>query len=349
MMRRVALVSGITGQDGSYLAELLLEKDYEVHGLVRRVALEDPAHHFWRIRHILPDIRIHSASLESFASLYRVIRLVRPDECYHLAAQSFVSYSFEDEFSTLNTNINGTHYVLAAIHDLVPECRIYFAGSSEMFGRVAEVPQDENTRFHPRSAYGISKVAGFELTRNYREAYGMHASSGILYNHESPRRGYEFVSRKITSHAARIKLGAVQELPLGNLDARRDWGHAKEYVKAMWLMLQQPLPGDYVVATGETHSVAEFASLAFSYLGLDFRKYVVIDPKLYRPSEVDCLQGDASAAREILGWSYGITFEELVREMVQEDLRIHSALGERRSEPGDRLHHGVEPSRVGFS
>ncbi len=325
MSRKNALITGITGQDGSYLAELLLEKGYRVHGFVRRVALEDPEHHFWRIRHILGDIEIQSASLESFASLYRVMRSVQPDECYHLAAQSFVSYSFEDEFSTLNANINGTHYLLAAIQDLVPRCRFYFAGSSEMFGRASEVPQNENTRFHPRSAYGISKVAGFELTRNYREAYGVHASSGILYNHESPRRGYEFVSRKITSHAARIKLGLAKTLPLGNLDARRDWGHAREYVRAMWLMLQQPIPGDYVVATGVTHSVAELTSLAFSFVGLDHTKFVTIDPKLFRPAEIDILQGDASLAKKVLGWDCRITFEDLVREMVEEDLRIHTA------------------------
>jgi GDPmannose 4,6-dehydratase len=325
MSQRVALITGITGQDGSYLAEVLLEKGYRVHGLVRRVALEDPEHRFWRIRHIVEDVELHSASLESFASLYRVIRAVQPDECYHLAAQSFVSYSFEDEFSTLNANINGTHYLLAAMHDLNPNGRFYFAGSSEMFGRAAEVPQNEGTRFHPRSAYGISKVAGFELTRNYREAYGVWASSGILYNHESPRRGYEFVSRKITSHAARIKLGQAKTLPLGNLEARRDWGHARDYVKAMWLMLQQPTPGDYVVATGEIHSVAEFASLAFALIGLDYRDFVTIDPKLVRPAEVDLLQGDASLAKRILGWSHKVAFEDLVREMVEEDLRVHAA------------------------
>lgn len=324
MDRKVALVTGITGQDGSYLAEQLLEKGYRVHGFVRRVAIEDPEHRLWRIRHILDDIEIHSASLESFASLYRVIRSVQPAECYHLAAQSFVSYSFEDEFSTLNANINGTHYLLAAIHDLIPQCRFYFAGSSEMFGRASDVPQDENTKFHPRSAYGISKVAGFDLTRNYREAYGMHASNGILYNHESPRRGYEFASRKITSHAARIKLGLAKTLPLGNLEAKRDWGHAKEYVKAMWLMLQQPAPGDYVVASGETHSVAEFASLAFAHVGLEYRDFITIDPKLFRPSEIDILQGNASLAKRVLGWSCQVTFEDLVREMVEEDLRINS-------------------------
>ncbi|MBZ5494967.1 MAG: GDP-mannose 4,6-dehydratase [Acidobacteriia bacterium] len=339
MSERVALITGITGQDGSYLAELLLSKGYRVQGFVRRVALEDPEHHLWRIRHLLGEIEIHSASLESFASMYRVMRAVRPDECYHLAAQSFVSYSFEDEFSTLNTNINGTHYLLAAIHDLVPSCRFYFAGSSEMFGRAAEVPQNESTRFHPRSAYGISKVAGFELTRNYREAYGVHASNGILYNHESPRRGYEFVSRKITSHAARIKLGLARDLPLGNLEAKRDWGHAKEYVKAMWLMLQQDTPGDYVVATGETHSVAEFASLAFSYVDLDYRDFVTIDPKLFRPAEIDILQGDASLARRHLGWDYRVTFEDLVREMVEEDLRINSAFKQQGAPHGNPDYH----------
>ena len=330
MAKRVALITGITGQDGSYMSELLLEKGYSVHGIVRRVALEDPDHHLWRLRNVLKDLVLHSASLESFASLHRVIRSVKPDECYHLAAQSFVSYSFEDEFSTLNANINGTHYVLAVLHDLAPQCRFYFAGSSEMFGRAEEVPQNEKTRFHPRSAYGISKVAGFELTRNYREAYGLHASSGILYNHESPRRGYEFVTRKITSHAVRIKLGLARELPLGNLEAKRDWGHSREYVKAMWLMLQQPVPGDYVVATGENHSVRELAEMAFSYVGLDYSDYVTVDAGLFRPAEVDVLQGDASLARRVLGWKYELSFADLVREMVEEDLRIYR---ERRSAP----------------
>lgn len=223
-----ALITGITGQDGSYLAELLLEQGCEVHGIVRRVAIEDPEHRMWRIKHILPDIQLHSASLESFASLFRVVNQVKPDECYHLAALSYVSYSFEDEFSTLNTNINGAHYVLATIKEIVPSCRIYFAGSSEMFGKARETPQNENTPFRPRSAYGISKVAGFDLTRNYREAYQLYACSGILFNHESPRRGYEFVTRKITSHVARIKLGKIDEVRLGNLDAKRDWGHVRD-------------------------------------------------------------------------------------------------------------------------
>src|SRR5690242_4006015 len=286
-MGRRALITGITGQDGSYLAELLLSKGYEVHGLVRRVALEDPGHRLKRIEHIRDRITLHAGSLESFPSVHKVLRTVEPDECYHLAAQSFVSYSFDDEFSTLQININGTHHVLAALKDIVPNCRFYFAGSSEMFGKVSEVPQTEKTRFHPRSAYGISKVAGFDLTRNYREAYQMHASSGILFNHESPRRGFEFVTRKITSHVAKIKLGLAHELRLGNLDAKRDWGHAREYVRAMWLMLQQDQPDDYVISTGETHTVRSFLEVAFGYVGLDYRKYVVVDPRYYRPAEVN--------------------------------------------------------------
>ncbi len=315
-----ALITGITGQDGSYLAELLLEKGYEVHGIVRRVAIEDPEHRLWRILHFRDRLHLHAASLESLPSIYRVFQTVKPDECYHLAAQSFVAYSFEDEFSTLNANINGTHYVLAALRDCAPGCRFYFSASSEMFGKTTQVPQNELTPFHPRSAYGISKVAGFHLSRNYREAYGIKASSGILYNHESPRRGFEFVTRKITSHAARIKLGMAKEVRLGNLDARRDWGHAREYVRAMWLMLQQDEPDDYVIATGEQHSVREFAELAFAHLGLDYRNHVVVDPQFLRPADVETLLGDASKARQKLGWTYKVTFKDLVEEMVDADL-----------------------------
>ena len=314
-----ALITGITGQDGSYLAEQLLAKGYEVHGLVRRVALEDPAHRLSRITGILDRVHLHAGSLESLPSVYRVLQKVEPDECYHLAAQSFVSYSFDDEFSTLQTNINGTHNLLATLRDIVPKCRFYFAGSSEMFGKVAEVPQTESTRFHPRSAYGISKVAGFDLTRNYREAYGLHASSGILFNHESPRRGFEFVTRKITSAVARIRAGKAKELRMGNLDAKRDWGHAADYVGAMWRMLQQDQPDDYVVATGETHSVREFAELAFGFAGLDYRDHVVVDPQFYRPAEVELLLGNPAKATAQLGWSPNIDFKSLVREMVETD------------------------------
>ncbi len=276
-MKRKALITGITGQDGSYLAELLLEKDCEVHGMVRRVAIEDPEHRLWRIRHILGDVELHAPSLESYPSIFRVMGVVRPEEIYHLAAQSFLSYSFEDEFSTLNTNINGTHYMLASAREVVPGARFYFAGSSEIIGEANVTPQNENTPFHPRSAYGISKAAGFELTRNYREAYQLHASSGILFNHESPRRGFEFVTREITSHAAKAKLGLSKELRLGNLDAQRDWGDAREYVRAMWLMLQQEAADDYVIATGETHSVREFLDIAFRHVGLNYQDYLVID------------------------------------------------------------------------
>ena len=277
MSAKRALITGITGQDGSYLAELLLSKGYEVHGIVRRVALEDTENRLNRLQRIRDRIKLHAASLESYASLHQVLEKVRPEECYHLAAQSFVSYSFDDEFSTLQCNINGTHYLLSALKHVAPACRIYFAGSSEMFGKAEEVPQTEHASFHPRSTYGISKVAGFHLVRNYREAYGLHASSGILFNHESPRRGFEFVTRKITSGVARILAGKATKLHLGNMEAKRDWGHAREYVQAMWLMLQQSEPDDYVVATGETHSVREFAEIAFAYAGLDYQDYVVKD------------------------------------------------------------------------
>jgi GDPmannose 4,6-dehydratase len=244
-----------------------------------------------------------------------------PDECYHLAAQSYVSASFEDEFSTMNTNVNGTHYMLAIVRELVPACRFYFAASSEMFGKVEEVPQTEHTRFHPRSAYGISKVTGFELTRNYREAYHLHASSGILFNHESPRRGREFVTRKITSAVAAIAAGRQKELRLGNLEARRDWGLAPEYVEAMWLMLSQDAPDDYVISTGETHSVREFADAAFAAARLNYEDHVVVDPNLYRPAEVDYLVGNAQKADERLGWRPKTSFKSLVSLMVESDLR----------------------------
>lgn len=329
-----ALITGITGQDGSYLAELLLAKGYEVHGIVRRVALEDPENRLSRLAGVRSRLRLHAASLESYASIHKALDKIRPDECYHLAAQSFVNYSFDDEFSTFETNINGTHYLLSALRELAPECRFYFAGTSEMFGTVEESPQHERTLFHPRSTYGISKVAGFHLTCNYREAYGMHASSGILFNHESPRRGYEYVTRKITAGVARILAGQSSELRLGNLEAKRDWGHAREYVEAMWLMLQQPKPDDYVVATGECHAVREFVELAFSYAGLDGRQYIVSDPELYRPSEAHVLVGDAAKARRVLGWKPRIAFPELVREMVTGDCRargVEAALASRAS------------------
>jgi len=321
-----ALITGITGQDGSYLAEFLLEKGYQVHGIVRRVAFEDSGHRVWRIRHILDKLRLHSASLDSYPSLLDVVDKVKPDECYHLASQSFVSYSFEDEFSTISTNINGTHYILSAIKRKAPACKFFFAASSEMFGRVKNAPQDENTAFYPCSPYGISKVAGFDLTRNYRDAYGIFAVSGISFNHESPRRGLEFVSRKISNAAAQIKLGLAKELRIGNLEAKRDWGFAGDYVLAMWLMLQQNKPDDYVLATGRTHSVRDFIRSAFDYAGLDWKKYVKIDKQFYRPAEVHLLIGDYSKAKKKLGWRPKVRFEGLVKMMVDADLeRLRNA------------------------
>jgi GDPmannose 4,6-dehydratase len=315
-----ALITGVTGQDGSYLAERLLEEGYEVHAVVRRVALEDPSRRFTRIEHVLDHVKMHAASLESYASIFHIFSRQKFDECYHLAAQSFVGESFADGFSTMNTNINGTHFILAALRELQPECRFYFAGSSEMFGKVAEVPQKETTRFHPRSPYGISKVAGFDLTRNYREAYDMFCVSGILFNHESPRRGFEFVTRKISSTVARIKAGLASELKLGNLEAQRDWGHAADYVRAMHLMLQQPEADDYVVATGETHTVREFCERAFARVGLDWERYVKVDEMFYRPAEVDLLIGDATKARTTLGWEPLYSFEQLINEMIDADV-----------------------------
>lgn len=319
-MKRV-LITGITGQDGSYLAELLLAKGYEVHGMVRRVALEDPVHRLQRLRGILDRITLYAGSLESYASVFNVVEKAHPDECYHLAAQSFVSYSFEDAFSTINSNVNGTLFLLSALHERAPHCRFYFAASSEMFGKVKESPQNEDTPFHPRSPYGISKVAGFDLTRNYREAYGMFACSGILFNHESPRRGFEFVTRKITNGAARIKAGLAREVRLGNLDARRDWGFSGDYVEAMWRMLQHSEPDDYVIATNTSHSVREFAEKAFSAVGLNWEEHVVVDERFYRPAEVMVLQGDYSKAKRVLGWEPKVSLDQLVQMMVEEDLK----------------------------
>jgi GDPmannose 4,6-dehydratase len=315
-----ALITGITGQDGSYLAEYLLSLDYEVHGIVRRVALEQPEQRLSRLKGVMDRVKIHPANLDSYPSIFHVFSREHYDECYHLAAQSFVAESFADGFSTMSTNINGTHYVLAALRELQPKCKFYFAGSSEMFGKVRETPQRESTPFHPRSPYGISKCAGFQLAVNYREAYGMYCCNGILFNHESPRRGLEFVTRKITNGVARIKAGLASEVRLGNLEAKRDWGHARDYVEAMHLMLQQPAADDYVIATGQTHSVRDLCELAFSEAGLDYKKYVKIDQTVYRPAEVDLLIGDASKAKSVLQWQPRVDFSGLIKEMVNADL-----------------------------
>jgi len=320
-MTKVALITGITGQDGSYLAELLLSKGYKMHGIVRRVALEDETHRLWRIREILKDINLHAGSLESYASLFNIILRIKPSEIYHLAAQSYVGYSFEDEFSTLNININGTHYLLSAVKEFAAsKVKFYFAGSSEMFGKVKAIPQNENTIFNPRSAYGISKVTGYHLVKNYREAYKLHASNGILFNHESPRRGFEFVTRKISHAVARIKKGSKKKLKLGNINAKRDWGHAKDYVEAMWLMLQKDNPEDYVIGTGKEHSVEDFAKKAFAHVGLNYKDHIVIDKKLMRPAEVDTLLADYSKAKKNLNWEPKISFDDLVITMVENDL-----------------------------
>ncbi|HQE20272.1 MAG TPA: GDP-mannose 4,6-dehydratase [Aggregatilineales bacterium] len=313
-----ALITGITGQDGSYLAEFLLEKGYEVIGLVRRTSTVN----FERIGHIQDKIQIVSGDMLDETSLVHVIDEYRPDEVYNLAAQSFVQESWRQPVFTGEVTALGVTRLLDAIRmvDRENKIRFYQASSSEMFGKVREVPQTENTPFYPRSPYGVAKVYGHWITVNYRESYGMHATSGILFNHESPRRGLEFVTRKITDAVARIKLGLQDKVALGNLDARRDWGYAGDYVEAMWLMLQQDEPSDYVVATGSTHSVQELCEVAFGYVDLDWRDHVVQDPRFMRPAEVDLLVGDPSKARERLGWEPRVSFEELIQMMVDADL-----------------------------
>jgi GDPmannose 4,6-dehydratase len=312
-----ALITGITGQDGSYLAELLLEKGYEVYGLVRRSS----SFNTWRIDHIRDRLRLHYGDLVDQNSLVRTLSTIAPDEAYNLAAQSHVKVSFEMPEYTANVTAVGVMRLLDAVREAGLETRVYQAGSSEMFGLVQENPQTEKTPFHPRSPYGVSKVFGHWIAVNYREGYSMHVSNGILFNHESPRRGENFVTRKITLGVAAIKKGKMKELRLGNLDAQRDWGFAKDFVEAMWLMLQQEQPDDYVVATGETHSVREFCELAFGHVGLDWKDFVKVDPKYFRPAEVDLLLGNPAKAQARLGWKPKVTFRELVRLMVEADLQ----------------------------
>jgi GDPmannose 4,6-dehydratase len=323
-----ALITGITGQDGSYLAELLLEKGYEVHGVVRRSS----SFNTWRIDHLERGDRfaLHYADLNDLASLQDALRKVRPDEVYNLAAQSHVRVSFDmPEYTAQATGIGCLRLLEAIRGEGMLKTRFYQASSSELYGRVVETPQTEKTPFHPRSPYAVAKAFAHYTTQNYREAYGMFAVSGILFNHESPRRGENFVTRKITRAAARIKLGLQETLTLGNLEAKRDWGYAKDYVEAMWLMLNAKEPNDFVIASGETHSVREFLDEAFAHVGLDWRPLVKSDPRHYRPSEVDLLLGDATLAREKLGWRPRTTFSELVRLMVEQDLAL--ADDERRS------------------
>ena len=316
MSAKKALITGITGQDGSYLAELLLEKGYDVHGLIRRSS----SFNTWRIDGVRDRLELHYGDLVDQNSLMRTLQAIEPDEVYNLAAQSHVKVSFEMPEYTTDVTAMGVLRVLDAVRELSPKTRVYQAGSSEMFGLIQENPQTERTPFHPRSPYGVSKVFGHWMAVNYREGYGMHVSNGILFNHESPRRGENFVTRKITMGLAAIRKGKARELRLGNLEAQRDWGFAKDYVEAMWLMLQQEKPDDYVIATGETHSVREFLDEAFSYAGLDWKGFVKVDPKYFRPAEVDILLGDPSKARRVLGWKPKVAFKELVRLMVDADM-----------------------------
>jgi GDPmannose 4,6-dehydratase len=318
MGKKRALITGITGQDGSYLAEFLLAQGYEVIGMVRRTSTVN----FQRIQHIQDKLILAQGDLLDQSSLVDIIREYRPQEVYNLAAQSFVPISWKQPVLTGEFTALGVTRVLEAIRMVDPTIRFYQASSSEIFGKVREVPQNEKTPFYPRSPYGVAKVYGHWITVNYRESYNMFACSGILFNHESPRRGLEFVTRKVTYHAAKIKLGLANELRLGNLDAQRDWGFAGDYVRAMWLMLQQDKPDDYVVATGKTHSVRELCELAFSYVGLNWEDHVVVDPELIRPADVDLLVGDASKARRVLGWQPTVSFEELIQMMVDADLAL---------------------------
>ena len=315
-MTKSALITGITGQDGSYLAELLLDKGYDVYGLIRRLSTPNIS----RIEHILDDIELVEGDLTDQSSLDNSMRTAQPDEVYNLAAQSFVGTSWNQPVLTGDVSGLGVVRILESVRHQCPDARVYQASTSEMFGKVQEVPQSETTRFYPRSPYGFAKVYGYWACVNYRESYGMHVSNGILFNHESPRRGIEFVTRKITDSIARIYHGLASELRLGNLDAKRDWGFAGDYVEAMWLMLQQDKPDDFVISTGETHSVREFVELAFSEVGLDWEKYVVIDPKFVRPTEVELLLGNPSKAKNVLGWEPKVKFEELVKMMVAADV-----------------------------
>jgi GDPmannose 4,6-dehydratase len=315
---KAALITGITGQDGSYLAELLLEKGYAVHGVVRRSSTET----FERIGHLHDRITLHQADLNDLASLVEVVQAVRPAEVYNLAAQSFVPTSWKQPLLTTDVTATGVTRMLEAIRLVDPKgVRFYQASSSEMFGKVRETPQTEKTAFYPRSPYGVAKVYGHFITVNYRESYGMYCVSGILFNHESPRRGKEFVTRKVTDAAARIKRGLQKELRIGNLDARRDWGFAGDYCRAVYLMLQQPEPDDFVIASGQTHTVRDLVRIAFDHVGLDWQKYTVQDPAFIRPAEVDLLLGDPSKARRALGWEPEVSFEQLVRMMVDADLK----------------------------
>jgi GDPmannose 4,6-dehydratase len=317
-----SLITGITGQDGSYLAELLLQKGYEVHGIVKQESLEDSDHKLRNIKHLKDTLVLHEGSLTDHLRIYKIFAKIQPDECYHLAASSYVDYSLDDEKIIMSVNFTGTSHIISTIAEVCSGCRLFFAGSSEMFGEPASAPQDEETAFNPKSIYGISKVASHFLIKNYRECRGIFACTGIMYNHESPHRGHQFVTRKITSTVCRIKHGLEQKLTLGNLDVMRDWGYAPDYVKAMWLMLQADSPKDYIIATGKLHSVRQLLEVAFSHLGLDYRDYVKTDPLFFRPAEKVPLVGNPERIRRDLGWQSTKSIEEVITEMVDNDLQL---------------------------
>ncbi len=315
-MGKIAIITGITGQDGSYLAELLIKKNYKIYGICKLSKKID----YSNIQNIKKKVSIRKIDINNFSHIKRLIKKIKPNEFYHLAAQSFINYRFEDEFFKLNPNINGTHYILSAIKKFSPKTKFYYAASSELFGNAKSSPQNELTSFNPRSAYGISKIAGFYLTKNYRDAYNLYACSGILFNHESPRRNISFVSRKITKNLSLILKGKIKKISLGNINSRRDWGHAKDYVYAMWKILQLKKPQDFVIGTGITHSVKDFLYIAFKKVNLDYKKYIKIDKKLFRPNDNIILKANFNKAKKILNWKPKINFKSLVHEMVDSDL-----------------------------
>ena len=322
MKNKKALIIGVTGQDGSYLAELLLEKKYKVHAILRKVSLKKNKNRFWRINEFKKKIIFHNASLNEYKKLSNLIKKIKPHEIYHLAAQSYINYRFDDEFFQLNPNINGTHYILSAIKDYSPKSKFYFASSSEMFGNVNSFPQNENTKLNPRSAYGISKVAGYQLTKNYREAHNIFACTGILYNHESSRRGINFVTKKIVNGVAKIHLKKKKKIILGDINAKRDWGYAGDYVLAMWKMLQQSKPSDYVIGTGKLHSVKDFLRIAFEYVGLNYKNYIKIDKKLIRPKDNAILKANIFKAKKYLKWRPKVSFKNLVIDMIKSEIKL---------------------------
>ena len=316
-MGKIAIITGISGQDGSYLAELLAKKNYKIYGILN----PKKKNNFKNLAKVKNKINFKNVDINNFSKIKNLIKKIKPNEFYHLAAQSFINYKFEDEFFKLNPNINGTHYILSAIKEFSPKTRFYFAASSELFGNIKKTPQNEETKFNPRSAYGVSKVAGFYLTKNYREAYNIHACSGILYNHESPRRNLNFVSRKISKNLSLIIKGKIKKIILGDINSKRDWGHAKDYVYAMWKMLQQTKPQDFVIGTGKTHTVKNFLKIAFNHVKLDYKKYIKIDKKLIRPNDKIILRANFKKAKKYLKWQPKISFKSLVQEMVDHDLK----------------------------